>query len=291
MELVLDQHAALGTAWWVEANLTSTHDREQIHDALIAHLNRFEMRYSRFRTDSLIGRLNQERVLAVPDEELQSLLSFGQSLFSRTYGTFNFLLGDVLTARGYGQILSNNHHVDTRSDQFPNPTTDLVISPEKIILKNGSVDLGGFGKGYVIDELAALLRGYDVTDFLINGGGDLYGTHDHGEPLTIYLEHPTAAHTYLGSITLHNQGFAASSPYKRVWKQGEVEHTHIVGATECATFMVAQTAALADGFATAALLLPEADLLTCAHATNLAFARYQPTTNTLTQHALRIDAL
>ncbi len=291
MELVLDQHAALGTAWWVEANLKSTRDREQIQDALIAHLNRFEMRYSRFRTDSLIGRLNEERVLEVPDAELQSILSFGQSLFSRTRGTFNFLLGDILTERGYGQSHPSGRNRDRSSAQLPNPTTDLVISSEKIILKNGSVDLGGFGKGYVIDELAALLRDNGVTDFLINGGGDLFGTTDCDAPITVYLEHPTAAHTYLGSITLHNQGFAASSPYKRTWTFGKQMHTHIVGNTTFATYVTGPTAAIADAFATAALLLSETDLIQYANKESLGFARYEPTTSTLTRHQLTIANL
>lgn len=292
MELLLDRHAALGTAWWVEANLTTTHDHTALATALRAHLTQFEERYSRFRTDSLISRLNNERSLTAPDTAFQALLTFGQSLFTRTNGTFNFLLGDVLTARGYGARRDSAMTEAVLSGAaVPNPATDLIITPEHVVITNGSVDLGGFGKGYVIDELAEILRIHGVTEFLINGGGDLYATDNAGEPFTIYLEHPTKANTYLGSITLHHQGFAASSPFKRVWKQGDTEHNHIVGATDYATFLTAPTAALADAFATAALLLPEAAITQLAQAEQCSFACYKPATNDLTQYRMNITVL
>ncbi len=291
MEFILHQHAALGTSWWVEGNLSPHHKHTEIHDALVAHLKNFERRYSRFCSDSLICRLNHERILMAPDAELQAILTFGQSLYTRTIGTFNFLLGDVLTDRGYGQPRTGSHTHETNNEQLPNPSTDIIITTEKITVHQGSVDLGGFGKGYVIDELAALLQNHGVTDFLINGGGDLYGTSDHGTPLTVYLEHPTMPDTYLGRVELHHQGFAASSPYRRVWKQGGIEHTHIVGITEFATYVVAKSAAIADAFATAALLLPEEDLMMCAQADLDGFARYEPRTSMLTQHQLSLDIL
>lgn len=287
MELVLDQHAALGTAWWVEANLSGAHQGEHLRTLLVAHLNQFEGRYSRFRTDSLVGRLNHERVLYAPDADLQEILRFGQSLYERTAGTFNFLLGDVLTARGYGK----GRQDAVSDDTTPHPRIDLSISPEHIRLERGSVDLGGFGKGYVIDELASILRREGVTDFLINGGGDLYGTSDDGKPITIFLEHPTAPGIYLGTTGLYHQGFAASSPYKRVWKHGDTEHSHIVGDTEFATYVVAKSAALADAFATAALLLPEDTLMTCANSESFGFARFSPQTSTLSQYQFDITHL
>jgi len=291
MELLLDQHPALGTSWWVEANLETLHNRTQLRDSIKAHLDQFEVRYSRFRTDSLIGRLNYERSLPHPDSDLQRILHFGQSLYTRSHGTFNVLLGDTLTSRGYGKKRpGTTEEVTPHDTRLPDPTTDLIITSEQVSLRHGSVDLGGFGKGYVIDELAQILQAHHVNDFLINGGGDLYATSDHGTPITIYLEHPLQPGSYLGTITLFHQGFAASSPFKRTWKQGDAVYNHIVGVTDAASFVVANTARDADAFATAALLLPETAIISSATTEQFGIARFTPSDNLLLQHRLAVSA-
>lgn len=96
---------------------------------------------------------------------------------------------------------------------------------------------------------------YDIVFGL--GGGDMYGTSDQGQPITIYLEHPTIPHTYLGTTNIFNQGFAASSPHKRRWKTTTGVATHIVSthAIRDASFVIAPTAMTADILATCSLML------------------------------------
>jgi FAD:protein FMN transferase len=274
MELLLDCFPALGTAWWVETTLREGLSKETINNELIAHLTTFEARYSRFKTESLVGRLNNERVLKNPDPEFVTILEYGQSLYRRTEGTFNFLVGSHLVARGYG-----SGHAAGKEEVLPHPERDLVITKDSITLHAGSVDVGGFGKGYLIDELAALVRKMGIEEFLINGGGDLYASHDTTAPLLIHLEHPTLADTYLGTTSLFHQGFAASSPYKRVWKQGEKTETHIVGATQYASFVKAASARDADAFATAALFLDDSTIRAITTHEGVHVARFHPQTN------------
>lgn len=279
MEILLDKHPALGTAWWVEAVVPEVR-REDIARHLIAHLSRFEQRYSRFLPDSLVSRLNTTRELKGPDPEFLEILLYGQSLYTRTFGHFNFLVGNVLLARGYGTIGNKGD-----PGEIANPQTHLTLSTEKVTLTAGSVDFGGFGKGYVIDELAALLRHLGVEHFLINGGGDLYGTSEpDGTPITIHLEHPTIADTYLGTTTIYNQGFAASSPFKRTWKDGDQTHNHIVGTTTAATFIIAPTARAADAFATACLLASPDEIASMSVNENLGAAHFFPETQEFSAH-------
>lgn len=276
MHLVLDRFPALGTAWWVEASLGDAVSEEVIKNKLIAHLNRFEARYSRFRNDSLIGQLNHDRSIKNPDEALISILKYGQSLYTRTGGAFNFLVGSTLIARGYG-----SGDIASTSTALPHPEHDLTISDNMITLHVGCVDFGGFGKGYVIDEIASLLHDNEIEEFVINGGGDIYATHDNHNPITIHLEHPIETNTYLGTTTLFHQGFAASSPYKRTWKHGEKAETHIVGETKYASFVKANNARDADAFATAVLLLDDTTIDTITTEADVGFARFHPITHEL----------
>jgi thiamine biosynthesis lipoprotein ApbE len=96
---------------------------------------------------------------------------------------------------------------------------------------------------------------YELEQFIINGGGDMYATHKNDEPITIHLEHPTKPGTMIANTTLYNNGFAASSPHKRTWKNATGTHTHIIAdtITADATFLKTTSAADADAFATATL--------------------------------------
>ena len=284
MAYLIDSLPALGTAWWVEVfSPLSVERAEEITKVLHDTITTFEARYSRFRADSLVAMLNATGILKSPDKETASLLQYGRSLYTRTSGHFNLLVGGVLSARGYTLLPHSAKFVELTI--LPDPTTDLIIADDEIRLLNGQVDLGGFGKGYLVDVLANLLQEYEVKDFLINGGGDIYGTSDNSQPLTIYLEHPTVAGSFIGTTTLQNEGFAASSPYKRRWKQGEVERNHIVGdVPDCATFVKAKKAVDADAFATAGLLFSEEELHKALQTENITVARYFPTTTRLDRY-------
>jgi thiamine biosynthesis lipoprotein len=275
--------------WWIEATLPKAINASALTNRISSHLNRFEARYSRFRADSLIGRLNNARALEHPDPELIELLSFGQSLYQRTNGIFNILVGDVLARRGYGErAITGLGGVTTDDTSLPNPLTDLIITPQHITLSAGSVDIGGFGKGYVIDELATLLADAGVEHFLINGGGDLYGTSDNGSPISIYLEHPTEPTTYLGTTTLDHEGFAASSPYKRVWTHHHETHNHFVGSHARASFVKTSRTALADAFATAVAIMDEAAVAHTANQEKFWYACYDPASQSLSHNGLVI---
>jgi len=222
-------------------------------------LTTFEENYSRFKPHSLLSRLNADRQLENPPLEFVELLNLGLRLYEETDGIFNLLVGETLNARGYDANYSFKSVAEP--DQIPNPIQSLVITKNKIILKDGLIDLGGYGKGYAIDLIAELLRTkYGFLFFLINGGGDIYGTSENESPITIYLEHPTEKETYVGATRIYNCGFAASSPHKRQWKDGATTHNHIVdtkkenGNKPDASFITAPSALMADVFGTVALI-------------------------------------
>ncbi|MCA9362281.1 FAD:protein FMN transferase, partial [Candidatus Kaiserbacteria bacterium] len=219
-----------------------------------------------------------------PDDACRALLQYGKGLYLRTNTHFNLLTGHILEARGYDATYSFESR-EPENETPGNPITDLLISEEKIELLHGNVDIGGFGKGYLIDELARILQTeFALKYFLINGGGDMYATSEQEEPIEIYLEHPTKARHFIHRTTLLNQGFAASSPFKRIWQSHEQTYTHIVTndtAPRVASFIKADSARDADAFATTALMLSEAELQQLAKTESFSVARFTPATNQL----------
>jgi FAD:protein FMN transferase len=285
---------AIGTHWWTEIfddisdeELEGTKSHPKLPKAPLELLcSQFNQTYSRFRSDSLISVLNERRVLENPPAELVNLLTCGKQLYLRSGTTFNFLTGHILEARGYDASYSFIPK-ETEPQGVCNPLTDLEISEEKIILHCGKIDIGGFGKGWLIDKLKDDLLAHNVEHFLINGGGDMYATSDlNNQAITIYLEHPTEVGKYLQETTIKNQGFAASSPFKRNWKHHDKEYDHIVtdGETpKLAVFVKASTATEADAFTKPCLLLDQDGLLDTTAREGVAFARFDPLTGELWQ--------
>jgi thiamine biosynthesis lipoprotein len=249
--------SALGTTWWIEVfDEIAAERRDGLAQSISTLLSSIGTRFSRFRADSLVGQLNTHREVFTNDEDFATLITIGRAMYRQTRGAFNMLTGDELLARGYDHEYSltrTNRHV-----AIGNPLVDLDYTDGTWRLDVGQLDLGGIGKGWAIDQVAELLRSEGLQEFLINGGGDMYGTTEYGRPITIYLEHPTEADTYIGTTTIMNQGFAASSSHKRRWVTTAGTTSHIVGDTEMidASFVIAADAVTADTLATTALLLP-----------------------------------
>jgi FAD:protein FMN transferase len=278
---------ALGTIWWIE--IFGEVDAQTL-DAAAGRVERFirefEDNYSRFKPDSQISILNRERVLYNPSDECRALLTYGKGLYLRSHQTFNLLSAHLQEARGYDTDYSFTPKEGSEEKMTCSPVMDLIISADKITLSCGSVDPGGFGKGYLIDLVADELKQLGFEFFLINGGGDMYGTSDVGAPIEVYLEHPTKPGEYIASTHILNQGFAASSPFKRQWSHGDKTYTHIISNTEVlplASFVKGETARDADSFGTISLMLNENALLELQKTEGLEFARYNPETNQLWQ--------
>jgi len=246
---------ALGTRWWIEIFEDISEERSAVvKDDCASFISTFEANYSRFKSNSYISILNAERELQNPSQELIDLLTFGKTKYLETNTLFNIFTGHIQEAKGYDAEYSF-----MMSDTIPlpgNPVTDLIISDSKIKL-NGSakIDLGGFGKGYLIDLLADFLKStHTLKYFLINGGGDIYATSDNEKPIEIHLEHPTKPGTSVGTTTLLNQAFAASSPHKRSWTTPAGTQNHIIGNAGDSSYIKADSAKEADVLATVKLL-------------------------------------
>lgn len=241
----------LGTVWWFEFFDVSETQAALFFPRLVAEMDRFESVYSRFISTSLVSTLNDTGRLDAPSEEMLTLLRIGENAYRDTGGVFNMAVGGYLESIGYDA----DYSFRSQSQIVPIPRLGdvLLIQERSVILKEGArLDFGGFGKGFLIDRLAMLMQ-YEgwSRHFLINGGGDMYMTSDNGEPITISLAHPLDQSS-IGSLALHDCGFAASSPYVRRWKdrEGNEQH-HLVGSHDAhAVYIVAPSALTADIWAT-----------------------------------------
>jgi thiamine biosynthesis lipoprotein len=122
------------------------------------------------------------------------------------------------------------------------------------------LDLGAVAKGLAVDVAARELAPFE--NFAVDAGGDLYlgGLNASGEPWAVGIRHPRGE-GLIETLYISNQAVCTSGDYERRSPVDERRH-HIVdartgeSAAELASVtVVAQSAMVADAFATAAFAL------------------------------------
>lgn len=244
----------LGTHWWIELLGRSNADISSVRKSVLKRVRWFEHTYTRFDQNSTIGRLNRTKRLKNPSAELLQMLGFARMMFEVSKGAFDITVGGRLAALGYG---AHGH-----AKLIPDPWASILYTPDEVRLHDAiSLDFGGFGKGWLIDDLCRLLQRLGHDSFVINGGGDIL-VHS-PEHISIQLEHPLDPTRYMGVTEIRQGALACSSTTKRVWKDTTGQkHHHIIDPRTgrstanglVASFVKAPTALLADTCATIALL-------------------------------------
>jgi thiamine biosynthesis lipoprotein len=103
---------------------------------------------------------------------------------------------------------------------------DVRLSPGRRVrfIKPLAIDLGGIAKGFAVDTAIEILRGYGLSNGLVNAGGDLrvFGEN----PATVYLRDPACPNRLAYAVNLRKGALATSSPCfsERKWRGKRVSH-------------------------------------------------------------------
>ncbi len=212
----------IGTGWFIDIDVNATPLQITISNKVINIVKEFEDSYSRFKDTSLIGKLNIEKSLKNPPLELIQMIKMAQDLKDVTLGSFDIMVGKRLSDNGYDKELSFKNKISN------NNLNKLVsFSKKQIVLQeNGLMDLGGIGKGFLIDKVSSYLTSEQINNFVVNAGGDIFCKSENFNKF--YLENPFDNSQAIGEIDLKNGGIACSSSSKRSWKSGTRQFHHLI---------------------------------------------------------------
>ncbi len=162
------------------------------HEAL-----RIEHKFSRYRDDSVIGRLHAAPGTPMSlDDETAQLIAFADQCHQMSGGLFDATSGVLRAAWRFDG-----------SDRLPDPARvealrqrvgwhRVVWQRPWLTLPAGmELDLGGIGKEYAVDRVLGLLMAHTRLPLLVNFGGDLVvsGPRADGRPWQVGIERPQAA--------------------------------------------------------------------------------------------------
>lgn len=247
---------AIGTQWEIATEAAvSVSLWQEIQNVIDA----FDAVYSRFRTDSLVSRIAKTPGTYTFPDSFEQLFSLYEKLYDATDGRVTPLIGRTLEDMGYDAAYSLK------------PKDTIRVSPPLSSIKREgttittqepiTIDIGAAGKGFLVDEIAALLENA-ALEYVIDASGDIRVSANWKE--RVGLENPHDPTRVLGVAELQGQSLCASAPNRRTWSNGLHHiidpHTNQPAHDVQATWVIADTAFLADGLATALFFTDPAHL-------------------------------
>lgn len=202
-------------------------------DAAADEVRRIEAKYSRYRPDSIVARINAAAGQAWTecDEETGALLDYADTLFVASDGLFDATSGVLRKAW------------DFRAGKLPSQETLApllaLIDWRQVEREAGRVrlarpgmelDFGGFGKEYATDCAADLLLAQGVRHGYVNLAGDMriLGPKPDGAPWQIGIQDPRRQGSVIASIPIECGALATSGDYERYFEADGKRYCHIL---------------------------------------------------------------
>lgn len=203
--------------------------------AAVAWVAAFEAKYSRFRSDSLISRINAAAGggWIEIDTETEQLFSLCDSLQILTQGILDPTALPLIRLWNYKaespRIPSDAEVAEARALVG---WSKVQRAPGRVALprRGMALDLGGFGKEYAVDIVAQIGVEYGLSSVLVDFGHDLRALgQPPGRPAWhIGLEDPRNPGSTAGSIAVKGKGVASSGDYLRGYTVGGRRYGHII---------------------------------------------------------------
>jgi len=273
---------AMGSACEVVLASHTQNEAESMAKLAIDEVLRIERKYSRYTTDSVIAKINQQagRGALQCDDETWALFQFATQLFDKSDGLFDITSGVLRQAW------------DFKKPEVPTSQKLEVLLPlvgwQNVVLQDQSialplagmeVDLGGFGKEYAADRAAQVLKEKGVTHGYVNLAGDMrfLGPKPNGEPWMIGIQDPRVPDRVVATLPITQGGLATSGDYERYFELNGQRYCHVVNpktgmpVSYWRSVSVTSPATVVSGCTTTMVMLKEADGLAFLQATGFDF--------------------
>lgn len=211
--------------------------RKALRDAL-DEVDRLDRLLSHYKAESELSRVNRE---AWPgpvriDQELFDLLETSLDYSRASGGAFDMTVGPLMRAwgffRGDGRYPRDAERREALARiGYRKVRLDRVARTISFTQRGVELDLGGIGKGYVVDRAGAVLRQAGVEAALISAGGSsiLAIGHPPGQPAwTVSLQDPYDSERPALSIQLRDEALSVSGSAEKFFELNGRRYSHIM---------------------------------------------------------------
>lgn len=265
---------AMGARWSATFYAAPVCDTAALGTALAAAIETVEQQMSTWRPTSDLMRLNAAPIgewIAIP-RELSEVLDTALAIGRLSDGAFDIGVGDLVTAWGFGggtrtpDAASIRALIGRPSLELPQALEVDVAACRARKFAPLALDLSGIAKGYGVDVMAKVMEGFGIASYLVGIDGEMRAgaVKPDGRPWSVGHERPDrTARAAMGMIDLDNGAVATSGNYRHVVDVGGTLLSHTMDPRRGAPLLnrlasvtvVAETAMLADAWATALMVL------------------------------------
>jgi thiamine biosynthesis lipoprotein len=259
----------MGTTYNVKFIPTDGVDEQKLKQQIDQTLVGINQLMSTYIKDSELSRFNQWSSIEPFPMSAQTIdvLKEAKRLGVMSAGLLDVTVGPLVNLWGFGP--------QSRPEKIPTKelinTTRQQVGLDKLTIgatwasktqPDLYVDLSTIAKGYAVDQLAELLLTLNISNFLVEIGGEmrLAGIKPSGEPWKIAIEKPKTKQRSIQSIiSVGDNAIATSGDYRNYYEQDGVRYSHLINPATgypiihnlVSVTVVHKSSMTADGLATA----------------------------------------
>lgn len=191
---------------------------------------RIEQKFSRYRDDNIVHRINGGGRVEV-DEETARLLDFAQQCYQLSDGWFDITSGILRRAWkfGAGARIPAQGDIDRLLPKVGWPKVAWE-NPWFTLPAGMEIDFGGIGKEYAVDSALGLIRKASERSAMVNFGGDCHasGPLAGGRAWMTGIENPNRPGDASAVIRLQRGALATSGDVFKFIEQDGLRYGHIL---------------------------------------------------------------
>lgn len=261
---------AFGTTWSLKAGSAG-----EFQPVVQAELDRWEAMISNWRPDSAVSKFNASTSTdwqPMPAEVIE-LVVLARRIAEDMEGALDITQAPVIDLWGFGaggrrQVPPDDRQIEAARHFCGWHLLDWRVEPPALRKRQPGVriNLSAVAEGWALDRLAARLEAAGLRDCLLELGGEVLarGHGPDGRPWLVGVQAPDAPEgMVLHALRLGNAALGTSGTYRHRFEAGGRSYSHLIDprsgrpvAHEWRSVSVRHaSAALADGYATALLVL------------------------------------
>jgi thiamine biosynthesis lipoprotein len=226
------EEAIMGTAIRVELWSDNRADGEAAMDAVMEEMYRIDRAMSPHKVDSELSRINRDAgTHAVPlSSEMFHLLTRAEHFSRLSDGAFDISYAAI--GRLYDYRLRTRPSAAALAQAqaavgWRNVVLDARAQTVRFARPGMCLDLGGFAKGYAVDNAATLLHQCGIAHANISAGGDSRVMGDRrGRPWTIGIRDPRQPDAVVALLPLEDTSISTSGDYERFFDEADGTRFH-----------------------------------------------------------------
>ncbi|MGM0481636.1 MAG: FAD:protein FMN transferase [Pseudomonadota bacterium] len=249
------------------------HSKREIQKKVDTVLAQVNAQMSTYDSQSELSRFNQHhsRQPVVISRDLERVVSRALEIGEQTSGQLDITVGPLVNLWGFGpQAKPQQVPTEQQLEQVADYVgyQKLSIENHQLIKQHPQlyVDLSTIAKGYGVDRVAFLLEDIDITQYLIDIGGEIrtHGGKPDGQPWRVAIEKPVSGERSIQQIVSMNEGaLATSGDYRNFYQENGRRYSHIINPLTAepiqhnlvSVSVYADDAMSADAYATALLVM------------------------------------